>query len=555
MKEEIVQLTKMLNVSNHGHILYIFDDIHKYIENMVSYIESGIELGQHIIIIDSQPKFELINHKLQESLTHVELQSIHYVDNYEFYRLNRDFHCNSIINHFAKILKPLQDQQFSIRTWAHVEWKEHDNIIPKLINFENVADETVKSSEVISVCAYNGKKISASLQNHMLRNHEYFMTDTELVKSNLYKKKTSIFPSLSKQIGHKKITGQLKVTKHQLNSFIMHNLDPILIFGLDDKVIKVNHSFERTFGFSASEVLGLSAFDVPIIPDDRTFEVTRNRSYVMVGENIDEYESIRKTKDGKILNVMMSCFPLWEEENKVNGMAVIYKDFTERKHSQELLIKAEKLSIAGELAASIAHEIRNPLTTIKGFLQLVLPEIEEKKYYYDIMASEIDRIEEILSELLILAKPQVVYFQEKKISLLIKEVVALMIPQANMNNVLIKTEFDSEEVVVKCEYNSLKQAFINFMKNSIEAMPKGGELVIQMENINKDGILIRFIDQGCGIPNHILSKVGQPFYTTKEKGTGLGFMVSKKIIENHKGSISISSQENKGTSIEVKLPF
>ncbi|MED1472742.1 ATP-binding protein [Bacillus salipaludis] len=119
----------------------------------------------------------------------------------------------------------------------------------------------------------------------------------------------------------------------------------------------------------------------------------------------------------------------------------------------------------------------------------------------------------------------------------------------------MKTEFASEEVVVKCEYNSLKQAFINFMKNSIEAMPNGGELVIQMESINKDGILIRFIDQGCGIPNHILSKVGQPFYTTKEKGTGLGFMVSKKIIENHKGSISISSQENKGTSIEVRLPF
>jgi two-component system, sporulation sensor kinase A len=85
-------------------------------------------------------------------------------------------------------------------------------------------------------------------------------------------------------------------------------------------------------------------------------------------------------------------------------------------------------------------------------------------------------------------------------------------------------------------------------------MPNGGKLVIQVKNINKEELFIYFIDQGSGIPNHILSKLGQPFYTTYEKGTGLGFMISKRIIENHKGSVAISSMEYKGTTIVVRLP-
>ena len=447
-----------------------------------------------------------------------------------------------------------QDQHIPIRTWAHVEWKEQEDIFSKLVNYEDVADQGLCSAGTISVCAYDGTQISASLQNQLLRNHEYLMTDHGLVKSNLYKKRTDIIPSLSAQKEHQQIEGQLKATKHQLASFIMENLDSILIFDKDDKLITVNPAFERTFGWSANESLGLHVIDMPLIPADRKFEINRNRSFVISGEKIVGYETVRKTKDGNLLNVMLSCFPLWSEEDKFNGWSVIIRDITEKKQAQELLIRTEKLSIAGELAASIAHEIRNPVTTIKGFLQL-LQSGSVKKKYFDVMESEIDRIELILSELLMLARPQLIDFKLENISMLLKDVVTLLVPQANMNGVVIITDFDSEEVVVKCEKNQLKQAFINFIKNAIEAMPQGGELVIQMVSINKDELFIRFIDQGYGIPNHLLSKLGQPFYTTKEKGTGLGFMVSKKIIENHKGSIVISSKENKGTTIEVKLPL
>jgi PAS domain S-box-containing protein len=549
MNEQIAQLTQILDVTNHGHILYIYDKFDRYVRNAVSFIKTGITFGGHVFIIDNKDRYDCIYQELQKTLTCGEWSCIHYIDNGEFYG---DVQSEAILRQFENIIKPFQEKQIPIRTWAHVEWNEQDE---KLINFENKADECVYSNKVVSVCAYNGKQISASLENHLCRNHDYFMTDYQLVKSITYKKRPVLFPSLSEQTEHKKVVKQLRATKHQLNSFIMHNLDPILILDMDDKIITVNQAFERTFGWSATEVLGLNANEIPYIPDDRKFEVNRNRSFILLRENIDGYESIRKTKAGDIVNVLMSCFPLWEEEDKVAGWAVMIRDITEQKQAQEVLIRTEKLSIAGELAASIAHEIRNPITTVKGFLQLLQTGTEEKWNYYSLMGSEIDRIELILSELLMLAKPQVSHFQQKNVSLLIQEVVSLLIPQANMNSVLIKTEFDFDEVMINCEENQLKQAFINFIKNAIDSMPKGGKVVIQMKSIDKSEVLFRIIDQGYGIPEHILPKLGQPFYTTKEKGTGLGFMVSKKIIENHQGSIAIYSKENIGTTIEVKIPL
>lgn len=176
----------------------------------------------------------------------------------------------------------------------------------------------------------------------------------------------------------------------------------------------------------------------------------------------------------------------------------------------------------------------------------------ENGIYYDIMLSEIDRIDLILGEMLLLAKPQIAHFQRKNVCSLLKEVVTLLEAQANMCNVQIVMKSAVDDIYVTCEEIQLKQVCINFIKNAIEAMPDGGELTIQLE-VEKETVSIRFIDQGVGIPKDVLEKLGQPFLTTKEKGTGLGFMVSKKIIENHDGTVHVSSEEQKGTTIEIRL--
>ncbi|KQX67246.1 PAS domain S-box protein [Paenibacillus sp. Root444D2] len=354
----------------------------------------------------------------------------------------------------------------------------------------------------------------------------------------------------------KRAEQELNAAKDQLESFIDRNVDPILILNLEEKVARINHAFEKTYGWTESEIVGLHLLDLPNIPIELKPEAIQNLNRIKSIEAFEGHETIRKRKDGVILTVMISSFAMRGENGHIIGWAMILRDITDKKQAEELLIRSEKLSIAGQLAAGIAHEIRNPITAIKGFVQLMKSGIVEKKMYLDIMVSEIERIEMILSELLILAKPQIFQTERKDIRKLLAQVTTLLDTQAIINNVQIITEFDPEIPLILCDENQLKQVCINFIKNAIEAMPKGGIIVIQLKSKNEDPnhILLRFIDQGCGIPAYILSKLGEPFYTTKEKGTGLGFMVSKRIIENHNGEIAVFSEENKGTTIEISLP-
>ncbi len=233
----------------------------------------------------------------------------------------------------------------------------------------------------------------------------------------------------------------------------------------------------------------------------------------------------------------------------------VLKDITNKKEETEgLLQKSEKLALVGQMAAGIAHEIRNPLTSIKGFIQLFKSRYTNETEYFNLVLSELDRINLIISEFLVLAKPTVIVFKEKEIQNLIKDVVTLINTQAIMNNVQIFVEFESDIPVIVCEENQLKQVFINILKNSIEAMPNGGMIDIKVKVWGKEKVSICFIDQGYGIPEDRIPTLGEPFYTTKEKGTGLGLMTSYKIIENHDGELKISSKINEGTTVEVILP-
>lgn len=351
----------------------------------------------------------------------------------------------------------------------------------------------------------------------------------------------------------KKADDALTVKTQQLESFIENNGDSILIFSLQGKVIQVNQAFEDTFGWSKHEILNQELYQLPFIPSEAFDEVRKFHAEVKNGNHVVRSETTRLRRDGTILNVLLSISPITDANDKIDGWSVIFKDITEWKKSQEMLQNTEKLSIAGQLAAGIAHEIRNPITAIKGFLQLINSSIDEYKEYFTIMSSEIKRIELILSELLILAKPQVSKLERKDINVLLDQVITLLDTQAILNNVEIITEFQSEETYIQCDENQLKQVFINYIKNAIESMPKGGKLVIQIRAVNHDKINIRFRDEGVGMSKETLSKLGQPFFTTKEKGTGLGYMISKKIIENHLGEVNINSKPNRGTTIDVFL--
>ncbi len=248
--------------------------------------------------------------------------------------------------------------------------------------------------------------------------------------------------------------------------------------------------------------------------------------------------------------------PIFHDNGERNGLLVIGRDITDMKKAEEQLLKNEKLSIVGELAASVGHEIRNPLTSLKGFVQMLRQDSTEqqKHLYYDIMLNELERINHIVGELLLLAKPQKIHFHKKSVNTIIHDVLSLLESQANMHS--IKLEFaEKEQLQLECSENQLKQLFINIIKNAIEASQEKGKIKIVLNRIDEDHAIIQVEDNGVGISKSFLNRLGEPFYSSKEKGTGLGLTVSMKIVDQHKGTMRFKSEENKGTMVEIVLPL
>lgn len=331
---------------------------------------------------------------------------------------------------------------------------------------------------------------------------------------------------------------------------VENSLDTIAIFK-KDKWIFVNEAGLRMFDADEpGELLGSSIYAF-LQPRDHDTVRERMHNLVITG-NSGPLEQEWITLKGRTLNT--EIVELMTSIENEPALQIIIRDISERKKNEELLINSEKLYVAGQLAAGIAHEIRNPLTSLKGFLQLLSSGRKNTGTYYDIMKSELTRIENIVSEMLMLSKPQVYELSYHDIRHVMRETVTLLETQAILHSIQIDSDFGSDPLWIYGVESQIKQVFINVIKNAIEAMTDGGAIRVHMRRVD-NSVRIRITDEGPGIEDSQLAKMGQPFYTTKDKGTGLGLMVSYKIVDNHQGKIQVHSQLGNGTTFEILLPF
>lgn len=400
----------------------------------------------------------------------------------------------------------------------------------------------------------SGDCVNGFETKRMRKNGE--MLDISVTISPLRDNKSKIIgiASISRDITERKrVEAALRESEAHYRLIAENMTDMIALLGSDGRAEYVSPSSLAIVGAPPETFIG-QELGCWIHPDDREkFETALSSMVADHTGTIVEFRIMHQ--DGRWVELEATGRIAPDENGSKNKTVVVARNITERKRTDELLRRSEKLTIVGQLAAGVAHEIRNPLTSLKGFLQLLQKRMEGQDYIFNLMLSELERINEIVSEFLVIAKPQVSHFERHNLAQIVRNVVSLLETQAILSNVQIETSFrSSEDIMVNCDENQLKQVFINILKNAVEAMPKGGTVRVSVEMNGDERVRVRFADDGPGIPESCIPRLGEPFYTTKEKGTGLGLMVSFKIIEDHKGSIHIKSSVGAGTVFDILLP-
>jgi two-component system, sporulation sensor kinase A len=342
----------------------------------------------------------------------------------------------------------------------------------------------------------------------------------------------------------KKIEKKLHESNRRIHNILESISDGFVAIDSEARFIFVNRAAVKILKTSRDKLLGYVCEEVLpefITPELlRYFEIVKqeNRAvkFEMYSENLEATFAIR-------------MYPIEDI------ISIYFLDITEQKKMEEWLKKTEKLSLVGQLAAGVAHEIRNPMTSIRGFMQLVKSTKEFKDFYIDIILSELERTEAIIYEFLSLAKPNETTGMEKtSINGILDNVIHLLEAQALIHGVKIINNTEEENHVIECNGNQMKQVFLNIIQNAIEASSKNNSIHVFLKAIDDNSILIRIVDEGCGISSDRLPKLGEPFYSTKEKGTGVGLLVTYKIIEGHQGKLNFTSEEGKGTTVDIVLP-
>ncbi|KUO51723.1 MAG: hypothetical protein APF76_15165 [Desulfitibacter sp. BRH_c19] len=342
------------------------------------------------------------------------------------------------------------------------------------------------------------------------------------------------------------VTESVKATE-ELERFFTLSIDMLSIMDFEGKFLKVNPAFEKTLGYTSEELITMDLFDLTHLEDKkRTIHSIENA--ITSAEPIVYFENRLCCKDKTYRWLEWDGFT---DKNK-RVIYAIARDITERKKLEDEIQRLESLSLLGTLTAEINHEIRNPMASVRGFLQLLYNKEECKKYkeYFDLMISELDRANSIITDYLSLSRTSTVKLRKTNLNEVIRKLEPFLEANAmNSSNTLVIKFGEIPDVLL--DEKLIRQLILNLVRNGLEAMDNSGILLVSTF-YEGGSVVLAVQDHGSGIEQDILKKIGTPFLTTKNNGTGLGLSICYNIVKKHNATIDIDTGAE-GTTFYIRF--
>jgi two-component system sensor histidine kinase HydH len=347
----------------------------------------------------------------------------------------------------------------------------------------------------------------------------------------------------------------LKQTKDYTREVVANMANGLISIDSGGKVVSFNMLALELLGIERTEIQGI---DLRTLID---FEISDIQSTLTECVPVLDYEIYHPRKAGEMVPLALSATPIRDAKGGCDGAVIVLRDLREIKLLQEKVKRSEKLAAIGELAAGVAHEIRNPLSSIRGFAQFLRHSLKDKpqeKEYAETMVTEVDRINRVITDLLTFARPMTVELSPTDITELIEHSARLVEADALSRDVNIRMKI-SDLTKLPLDANQITQALLNLLLNALQASPPNGNIEIGAELDASNSQLHLWVkDDGPGIRNNLIEKIFEPFYTTHEKGTGLGLAIVHKIAENHNGEIRVNSPPKgmtRGCCFSIVIPI
>lgn len=350
---------------------------------------------------------------------------------------------------------------------------------------------------------------------------------------------------------------------HRLAAIVESSDDAIASKDLNGIVTSWNKSAERLFGYTAEEMIGKPI--TLIIPPELHSDEEMILAKIRRGEKIDHFETVRVNKNGEPIDVSLTISPMKDEHGSIIGAAKIVRDITQNKKIERALRTTEKLAAAGRLAATVAHEINNPLEAVTNLVYLAKRDLSDSahlKNYLELAGRELDRVAHI-------ARQTLGFYRDTSspsrvnVTQTLDDLLFLYEKRFESRNIKVVRQYNGN-IEITALAGEIRQAFSNIITNAIDAMPEGGSLLVraslsrEWKNSRIAGVRVTFADTGSGIASCHRKSLFQPFFTTKEDvGTGLGLWITRGIVEKHQGVIHLKSKTGPdvhGTAFSIFLP-